>query len=81
MLRETTQKGHEIDSTIIPILQMGKPGLRKELTGPKPGSLEVTKSGFEPRVVCRQIYTLSYYRSRASPGFIPTSIPAKPRTC
>ena len=37
---------------------MGKPGLREELTGPKPGSLEVAISGLEPRVVCCQKFTL-----------------------
>lgn len=49
MLSEATQKNYEIDFTIIPVLQMEKPGLRKELTDPKPGSLEVAKSGLEPR--------------------------------
>lgn len=33
MLSEATQKNHEIDFTTIPILQMEKPGFRKELTG------------------------------------------------
>lgn len=58
MFSEAIQNGHEIDFTIIPILQMGKPGLREELTGPKPGSLEVAISGLEPRVVCCQKFTL-----------------------
>lgn len=53
---EATQKGHEVDSAVIPILQMGKSGLREELTDPKPSSLEVAKSGLEPRVVCCQIF-------------------------
>lgn len=52
VLSEATQKGDKIDSTIIPILWMGKPGLREELTGPNPGRLEVAKSGFEPKAVC-----------------------------
>lgn len=51
MLSEGTQKGHEIDFTIIPILQMEKPGLREELTSPKPNSSEVAKSGLEPEVL------------------------------
>lgn len=37
MLSEATQKNHEIDFTIIPILQMEKPGFRKELTGQAAG--------------------------------------------
>lgn len=58
MFSEATQNGYEIDFTIIPILQMGNPGLREESTGPKPGSLEVAKSGLEPRVVCCQKFIL-----------------------
>lgn len=57
MLSEATQKGHEIDSTIIPILQMEQPGLREELTDPKPSSPEVAKSGLEPQVVyCQSLH-------------------------
>lgn len=50
-LSETTQKGCEMDA-IIPVIQLGKPGLKEELTGLKQGSLEVAKSGFERKVVC-----------------------------
>ena len=81
VLSEATQKGDKIDSTIIPILRMGKPGLREELTGPNPGSLEVAKSGFEPKAVCCLLNALSHCCSRAPPGSIPTSTPVKPWTC
>ena len=78
MLCGTTQKGDQIDSTIIPIFWMGKPGLREEVTNSKPGSLKMAKSDFEPRAVCCLLYALSYYCSSAPPGLIPTSAPARP---
>lgn len=64
MPNEATQKGHEVDSTIIPILQMEKLGVREELTSPKLGSLEVTKSGLESRLSAAKVYIISYYCSR-----------------
>lgn len=78
MLSEAPQKGHEIDSMLIPILQMEKLELRKELIDSKPSSLEVAKSGFELGVVCHLLYIPSHCCCGNSPGFIATSTPARP---